>query len=115
MKRFVWVALLLLIASPAWSAARKITVAELKDMLAALHQQSKSDADVAAELKQVQLSEELDRSTMNAFASNVPGPLSTEQIYVIEARSATLAPPPSDIPTTPAPDAAAQQALLAKA
>jgi hypothetical protein len=52
---------------------------------------------------------------MSSLANFVSGPLSTEQIYVLEARSAILAPPPSDMPSTPAPDAAAQKAILAKA
>lgn len=115
MKRFSWIALMLLVAVPAFPAAKKITVAELKDMLATMHQQNKSDEDVAAALKQVVLSEELDRATMNAFSSEVPGKLSTEQIYVLEARSALLPPPPSAVPANPAPDAATQQAILNKA
>jgi hypothetical protein len=52
---------------------------------------------------------------MNSFSNLVSGPLSTEQIYVLEARSATLPPPAADLPTTPAPDAAAQKAILDKA
>ncbi|MGA9426978.1 MAG: hypothetical protein WBV33_18015, partial [Terracidiphilus sp.] len=38
-----------------------------------------------------------------------------EQIYVLEAQSADLIPPPSDLPATPAPDAAALKAILARA
>ena len=114
MKRIGCIALLLLATVPAWSA-KKITVAELKDMLTNLHQQSKSDAEVSSALKQVQLSEQLTRSMMNSLVPVVPGQMSTEQIYVLEARSAVLAPPATDIPATAAPDAAAQQALLAKA
>jgi hypothetical protein len=115
MKRIGWIALMLLVAVPAFPAAKKITVAELKDMLATMHSQDKSDAEVADALKQVVLSEELDRATMNAFADQVPGKLSTEQLYVLEARSALLPPPPSTVPSTPALDAAAQQAVLNKA
>lgn len=115
MKHVRWITLLLLAATPAWSAARKISVGELEDMLKTLHQQGKSDADVAAALKQVQLTEELTRATMNSLVPTVPGQLSTEQIYVLEARSAMLAPPSTDIPATLAPDAAGQQALLSKA
>ncbi len=115
MKRFVWIALLLLVAVPAFPAAKKITVAELKDMLATMHSQNKSDEDVANALKQVVLTEQLDRATINAFVDEVPGKLSTEQIYVLEAHSALLPPPASSVPTTPALDAAAQQAVINKA
>jgi len=114
MKRFTLVALfVLLAAAPAFSAAaKKITVAELKDMLATMHKESKSDAEVATALKQVQLSEQLDRATMNALAEEVPGTQTTEQIYVLEARSAMLPAPADMIPNNPAPNA---QALLTKA
>ena len=114
MKRFGWILVILLMASPAW-AAKKVTVQQLKDLLVSLQQAKKADADVASELKQVELSEELTRSAMNSLIDYVPGPYSTEQIYVLEARSAVLAPPAADLPATPAPDAAGQKALLDKA
>lgn len=114
MKRFGWILMLLMAASPAW-AARSVTVKQLNDLLVSLQQSKKTDAEVAAELKQIVLSEELTLTAMNALVQYVPGPLSTEQIYVLEARSAMLAPPPADLPSTPAPDAAAQKAILDKA
>jgi hypothetical protein len=114
MKRFAWILVVMMLASPAW-AAKKITVQQLKDMLVSLQQGRKTDAEVATELKQVELTEELTRSAMNSLVSYVSGPLSTEQIYVLEARSAVLPPPAVDLPATPAPDAAAQKAILDKA
>jgi len=102
--------------TPAW-AAKKITVQQLKELLTTLQQEKKDDDAVAAELKQIEPSEQMDRATLNALVSYLPspGPLSTEQIYVLEARSALLAPPAADLPATAAPDAAAQQAILSKA
>ncbi len=114
MKRSGFIVLVFLAAVPAWSA-KKVTVAELTDMLTTLHQQNKTDAEVSDALKQVQLTEELTRGAMNSLVPLVPGKLSTEQIYVLEARSAVLPPPPSEVPATAPLDAAAQQALLAKA
>jgi hypothetical protein len=114
MKRFGCILALVFVTVPAWPA-KKITVADLTDMLKSMQQQKKSDQEIANELKQVQLSEELTRTTMNGLASYAPGQLTTEQIYVLEARSAVLAPPATDIPATPAPDAAAQKAILDKA
>lgn len=116
MKRIGWILMVLMLASPAW-AAKKITMQQLKDMLTSMQQAKKSDAEVAAALKQVELSEAMTVSSKNALANLVPAsfPLTTEQIYVLEARSATMPPPASDIPATPAPDAAAQKALLDKA
>jgi hypothetical protein len=114
MKRFLFILVLLAVASPAW-CAKKITVAQLGDLLRSLQQDKKSDVDVSAALKQVELTEELTRSTMNSFADLMTGPLSTEQMYVLEARSATLSPPASDLPSTAAPDADTQKSILAKA
>ncbi|HEY1987518.1 MAG TPA: hypothetical protein VGG85_19035 [Terracidiphilus sp.] len=115
MKRFICVLVLFLMSVPAWSAGRKITVGELTNLMRSMQQQKKNDADVAAALKQLELTEALTRPTMNSLVAYVPGPLSTEQVYVLEAGSAMLAPPPSDIPNTPAPDVAAQKALIDKA
>ncbi|MDR3740440.1 MAG: hypothetical protein P4L40_15610 [Terracidiphilus sp.] len=114
MKCWRWIAILLLAAVPAFGA-KKITVAELKDTLVEMQKANKGDTDVSNALKQVELSEQLTRATMNSLVSYVPGPLSTEQIYVLEARSALMVPPTSDLPATPAPDASAQKALLDKA
>jgi hypothetical protein len=114
MKRFICMLALIVFALPAWSA-KKVTVAELTEMLKSMHDQQKPDADMAAALKQVQLTEQLSRSVMNDFGAYAAGPLTTEQIYVLEARSAVMPPPAADLPTTPAPDAAAQKAILDKA
>jgi hypothetical protein len=114
MKRFVWALILLVTASPAW-CAKKVTVQQLEQMLRLLQQERKSDADIAAALKQVELSQELTRQAMNSLVGYAPGPLSTEQIYALEALSADLAPTESDLPKAPAPDAAGQQAILDRA
>ena len=114
MRRWEWILMVALVAMPAWGA-KKITVAELKATLAEMHKDNKSDADVANALKQLELSEELTRNTMNDLVGDTPGPLSTEQIYVLEARSSLLSPPASDLPSAAAPDAAAQKAMLDKA
>lgn len=115
MRRFVlYILALSLAVTPSW-AEKKVSVQQLKDMLTSLQQLKKTDAEVANELKQVELTEQLDRTTMNDLAGAVPGSLSTEQIYVLEAKSANLAPPSAELPQNPAPDAAAQTALLNKA
>jgi hypothetical protein len=114
MKRLVCILAVFMLASPAW-AAKKLTVQQLNDLLVSFQQSKKTDAEAATELKQVELTEELTRATMNKMAVLAPGKFSLEQIYVLEARSATLPPPASDQPAIPAPDAAAQKAILDKA
>jgi len=114
MKHFILCLALLALALPAW-CERKITVDQLGEMLRSLQQDKKSDSDVANALKQVELTEQLTRAAMNSLVGLVNGPSSTEQIYVLEARSANLLPPPPDLPTTPSPDAATQKAILTRA
>jgi hypothetical protein len=113
MKRLICVLALMVLAVPARSA-NKITVATLTEMLNTMAADKKSDDEIAAALKQVELSEQLTRATMNQLAASAPGPHIMEQLYVLEAASAILPPPPADIPPTPAPDAAAQKAILLK-
>lgn len=114
MKQFGWMLVLLMLAVPAW-AAKKMTVGELEDLLHSLQQAKTTDAEIANQLKQVELSEQLPRAAMNALVARVPGPQSTAQLYAIEAESAMLAPPAADLPAAPAPDAATQRAILALA
>jgi hypothetical protein len=116
MKRLGWIlALLFVLMAPSAWADKKITVQQLQEMLHSLQQANKTDAEVADELKQIELTEELTRNTMDNLASSIPGPLSTQQLYVLEERSAVLTPPAADLPSLPAPDATAQKALLDKA
>jgi hypothetical protein len=116
MKRLGWLLVVLLAVVPGWAAkTRKMTVDQLKQMLVSAHQSNTRDADLANELEDVELTEELTHSTLESFGPDVPGQLTTEQLFILEAKSATLPPPASDIPTAPAPDAAAQKAILDKA
>lgn len=118
MIRINWISALivafLLATTPAW-CDRRVTVDELQQILRSMQLDRKSDEDVATALKQIELSQELTRARMNDLVSLVPGPRSTEQIYVLEASSATLPPPDTDLPSAPAPDDAAQQGMLDKA
>ena len=114
MKRIAWLVVILLTAAPCWGA-RKMTVQQLKDMLAAAQKSQKPDAEVAAQLKDVELTEVLTHSVMDGLKPLVPGQQTTEQLFVLEIRSAVQPPPAGDIPSTPAPDAAKQKAILDKA
>jgi hypothetical protein len=114
MKHSMLVFLLFITAIPAL-ASKKVTVGQLEDLLRTMQQDKKTDVEVASALKQLELAEELTRSAMNNLMRLVPGPRTTEQIYIFEAQSADLIPPASDLPATPAPDAAAQKAIFDKA
>jgi hypothetical protein len=114
LKRFICILAFIFLAIPA-RPAKRITVGELEDMLRSMEAEKKPDAEMATALKQVELSEELTRETLNKLTANVPGRLTLEQIYVLEALSAFLPPPAAEIPSSPAPDATAQKVLLDKA
>src|ERR1039458_1088683 len=92
MKRFEWILLLVGLLPALLSAdTRKMTVAQFQDMLTGLHNSQKSDEQVANKLKQIELTEELTPAAVNSMVNLVNGPLSTEQMYVLQARSAMLA------------------------
>jgi hypothetical protein len=114
MKRLGWILILLSVATPAW-AARKITAQQLEEMLTSFQQAKKTDTEVATELKQVELTEELTPSAIGRMLINLPGMLSTEQISVLEIRSAVLAPPAADLPSGAPPNSAEQKAMLNQA
>ena len=113
MKRCLFFLFLISLSTPGW-CARKVTVSQLQELLRSLKEEKKTDTDSAGALQQVELTEQLTRGVMNVLTKSVPGPLTTEQLYVLEARSAALTPPASDIPDRPAPDAEAQKAILAR-
>ncbi len=118
MKRLGWILVLLMAASPAWpdnNKINKINVQQLRDLLVSMQQGKKTDDEVSTRLKGVELSEELTAAAKLKMLFLSPGPLTSEQICVLEARTSMLAPPPSDLPDLPTPDAAAQKAILDKA
>jgi len=115
MKRLGWILVLLMLAAPAWAADNKITVQQLKDLLVTLNLGKKTDYEVSSQLKEIDLSEELTAAAKSDLLFASAGPLTSEQICVLEARSSMLAPPPSDLPDLPSPDAVAQRAILDKA
>jgi len=119
MKPLASILLVAIAVPPAFAATapelKKVTVEELKTLLAADVAAKKSDEETANDLKAIELSEQLSAAVKASLDALVPGQLSNEQIYVLEARSAFLPPPAADLPATPAPDAAAQQTLLARA
>src|SRR5258708_4039742 len=107
--------LILLSAAALSHAAKKSTIDDLKQTLVTLQQSGKGDQDIATRLKQVDLSEQLTAPTREALQQYAPGPLSVEQLDILQGRSAALIPPHSELPETAAPDVATQKAILAKA
>jgi hypothetical protein len=114
MHKLLATVILLFLTLPA-IAATKVTVQQLDDRLNELYQQRKSDEATATKLKDLQLTEQLTTAEMNSFTRYAPGPLTTTQIRILAVDSALLPPPPSDLPSDPAPDHPTQAAIMAKA
>jgi hypothetical protein len=114
MKRLAVLLVLYAAALPALAAA-PITLAELKARLAEMHDQYKDDGTVADWIRTVALREPLPGAVRREIEQYAPGPVSTGELEILEGRTAFLPADSASLPADPAPDAAAQQALLAKA
>lgn len=114
MRLFTSFLMLALAAAPGW-AATKMNVEDLRSLLIELRKESKSDSEVASRLKDVVLAEELSHSAEHSLLMYMPGDQSTEELFILQGKSAFLAPAAVDRVDAAAPDAATQKALLDKA
>jgi hypothetical protein len=106
-------ALLLLIAGIALSAvaAKRVTVEQLEQVLAASH--GRPDAKVAQQLSNLELTERLNEGRVARWEADLPGPESRQALVALADMSAFLSPPVAEIPDMAAPDLAAQRSLMA--
>jgi hypothetical protein len=107
-------AFLLLLAGTSMqaAAARRVTVAELEQDLTALH--GKSDAEAARDLSDLDLTERLSTATLTHMSAPV-GPAVRQELILLADLSALLTLPADEVPSTPAPEFALQQAMMARA
>lgn len=108
-------ALLLLFAECALPAlaARRVTVEQLEQVLAAAH--SRQDAKVAQQLSNLELTERLSAPRLLRWEAALPGPESRRALVVLADVSAFLEPPASEIPAAATPDLATQRQIMAMA
>jgi VWFA-related protein len=107
--------LLVVLASlvPYAGAAKRVTVAQLEQALTAAHAAHKPDADIAHQIGGLELSERLTEATLNRLSAYVDaGSQAALALQLLADQSAFLDPPASELPSTPAPDNAAQQRLI---
>lgn len=110
-----WIILGLVFAVPTFAfGSKRITVQELTRALIALHQTGANDKEVAASLDQFQLSDELTAGTAAALQQYLPGPTSLDHFAVLRGLSAFEPSAASSVDAPPLPDAASQEALLAR-
>jgi len=105
-------ALVAAMVSPAL-AARRVTVAQLEEALAADTAAHHPDLDVARHIGEMQLSERLTDATLDRFARNIQlGPRTALALELVADQSAFLDPPASELPATALPDAATQASMM---
>jgi VWFA-related protein len=73
---------------------------------------SKSDADVANQLSELELSERLSTAHFSALKATLPGEKAQQALLALADQSQFLAYPASEIPATPVPDVAAQRHIM---
>ena len=108
-RRWGWLAVVLGMALPVCSAER-ISVSQLESILA--QSQSLPDADLAAKLSEVQLTERLSSLRLAHWRAALPGPKAERALLGLADRSAFLALPAADIPNKAAPDVTEQRRIL---
>jgi VWFA-related protein len=111
-RRLILLVLLVSMASIA-GASKRVTVAQLEQALTAAHTAHKPDAEIARQIAGLELSERLTEATSNRLAAYLDaGSQAALALQLLADQSAFLDPPASELPSTAAPDDAAQQRMI---
>ena len=110
MPKFLLALLLAGTALPAF-AAKRVTVEELEQVLAASH--GKQDAKLAQQLSELELTERLSGARFSRLEATLPGAESRRSLVVLADVSAFLDLPAAEVPATAPPDDAAQRQMIA--
>jgi VWFA-related protein len=97
------------LTAPTWPAQR-VSVGQLERILA--ESQSLPDADLAARLSDLQLTERLDAARLARWRASLTGARSQRALLGVADRSAFLDLPAAEIPAKAAPDLAGQRRIL---
>jgi hypothetical protein len=115
MRLLILLAVLASIALPA-AAAKRVTVAQLEQALTAAVAAHKPDADIAHQILSMEVSERVTETTLGRLKSLLASDSeSALALQLLADQSEFLDPPASELPSTAAPDDAAQQRMLAAA
>ena len=107
-------AIVVLLCTPLIAGVRALTVQQLGEMLASAHASRLSDAEIAAELGMVELTERLTEGTL-ATLWREQGGRTKFALWILADESASLDPPASELPSEAPPDLGDQKAILARA
>ena len=101
-----------MIAFPSW-AVKRMTVAQLEQVLVTDRVAHKSDIEIARKIGGIELSERLSDAALGRLNKQFPsGSQPAMELLLLADRSAFLDPPANELPAIPAPGAATQQQLL---
>jgi VWFA-related protein len=115
MRKLILLGLVAATAIPAL-AARRVTVAQLEEALAADGATHRPDMDVAKRVGTFEMTERLTDATLNRFAGTLKlGPRTALALQLLSDQSAFLDPPATEVPATARPDAATRQKMLESA
>jgi VWFA-related protein len=111
-RRLILLVLLASLTSIA-GASKRVTVAQLEQAVTAAHTAHRPDAEIARQIGGLELSQRLTEATLNRLAAYLDaGSQAALALQLLADRSAFLDPPASEIPSTAAPDDAAQQRMI---
>jgi VWFA-related protein len=110
MHRLAIAALAAALTVPA-GAVERVTVAQLEQAVTASH--GRPDLEVAQQLSGLELTERLSRTRFAQLLADLPGEKCQQQLVALADSSEFLNLPATEIPSTAAPDAAAQRQMMA--
>ena len=91
-------------------AARRVTVAQLEQVLAAARGQS--DAELARQLSDLVLTERLSYKKLSSWTASLRGKKSRQELVALADVSSFLEPPPAEVAADVAPDESAQKSMI---
>ncbi len=95
------------------SGARRVTVAQLGEVLTSADAAHRADEETAHQIGELEMTERLTEPTLNRYAAaHKLGPRTALALELLSDRSAFLNPPADELPATAFPDADAQKHML---
>jgi len=110
MKRTIYLLLVLSGIAVPCQAVKRVSAAQLEQLVTSLD--GKPDGDLAYQIGDLELTEQLSAGRMTRLAAALPGEKSRQALTAIGDASSFQAPPTDEIPATAAPDSAAQRRIM---
>jgi hypothetical protein len=113
MRNFILLVMSLVVITPCYAAEHRVTVEQLKQMLAAQQTAGKNDGDRAQQLNSLELTEQLTQPTLDRITTEFkPGPKTVLSLKLLADSSAFLEPPAGELLDKAPPTVAEQRAMI---